>query len=429
MFMFEKALDGSRRYWIAIGVLSVLVLQALAAYVREHEVGLVITGLSRDVPWGLDISQFAFCVGLGASAVVVVLPYYLHDWKVFGKITLLGEMLGMVAVFMAMLFIFVCMGQPMRLLNVILYPHPNSLIFWDLFVLSGYVLLNAVITVTLLSAEHEDVPPPGWIKPVILLSLPWAISIHTVTAFLFSGLAGRSYWMTPLLAPRFLASAFTSGPALLILIFLLLRRLKVFNADSQVVPRLLSILTYCLLINLFFLAVELFTVFYSGVPEHVEHFEYLFVGLGGSYNFVPFMWLSVLLGLTSLVLLMIPKLRNNPSVVPVACAFAFASVWLDKGLSWVAGGFTPSPLGVVTPYRPTWPEWRIVLGIWALGALLLTVFYKIAFAVRAEKDSRALPRRESPRAALVQPGGQALAASGAAEGGGVMPTSGRELRG
>ncbi len=158
--------------------------------------------------WGLYISQFVFFIGLGASAVVVVLPYYLHDWKAFGKTTMMGEILGMCSVIMAMLFIFVSMGQPQRVLNVLRYPHPNSLIFWDMTVLSGYVLLNAIITVTLLRAKHEGVPPPKWIKPVILLSIPWAISIHTVTAFILSGLAARPFWMNPIMAPRFLVRLF-----------------------------------------------------------------------------------------------------------------------------------------------------------------------------------------------------------------------------
>jgi Ni/Fe-hydrogenase subunit HybB-like protein len=187
MFMFEKALTGSRRYWLWLGLLSILMVLGFFEWIREQQIGLGLTGLTRDVPWGLYIGQFVFCVGLGASALVVVLPFYLHDWKAFGKITILGEILGMVSVMMAMLFIFASIGRPMRLLNVLLYPHPHSLIFWDLLVLSGYVVLNAVITVTLLSAERDEVVPPRWTRPLILVSLPWAVSIHTVTAFLLCG--------------------------------------------------------------------------------------------------------------------------------------------------------------------------------------------------------------------------------------------------
>jgi molybdopterin-containing oxidoreductase family membrane subunit len=380
--MVEKALEGSRRYWLWIGVLLAFILAGFVAYLHEQEVGLAVTGLSRDVPWGLYIAQFVFCVGLGASALVVVLPYYLHNWKAFSRITVLGEILGMVSVFMAMVFIFVSMGRPMRLINVILYPHPRSLIFWDLLVLSTYVLINAVITITLVSAEHEQVSPPKWIRSLVLLSLPWAIGIHTVTAFLFSGLPGRSFWMTPVLAPRFLVSAFTSGPALLIFLLLVLRRLRLFDVGAEAFSKLTWFVTYCMLMNVFFVLMEVFTVFYSGIPEHKEHFQFLFAGLDGNYHMVPWMWLSALLALTSLVVLLVPKYRVQPALLLVACGSAFFSLWLDKGLGLTVGGFTPTPLGTLTHYTPTLPEWEVVLGIWALGALLITVLYKITLSVR-----------------------------------------------
>ena len=213
MFMCEKAVVGSRRYWAWIGALCAVMLLGSLCYLRQLQVGLAITGLSRDVTWGLYIAQFTFLVGVAASAVMVVLPYYLHDWKAFGKITILGEFLAIAAVTMCMLFIFVDMGQPMRVLNVLLYPTPNSMMFWDMLSLGGYLLLNAVITLVTLSAERKGVAPPGWIRPVIIVSIPWAISIHTITAFLYSGLPGRSFWLTALLAPRFLASAFASSLA------------------------------------------------------------------------------------------------------------------------------------------------------------------------------------------------------------------------
>ena len=382
MFQFEKALVGSRKYWIWMAFLLVVILVGFLAYLREEEIGLAVTALSRDVVWGLYIAQFVFCVGLGASAVVVVVPYYLHDWRAFSKITLLGEMLGMCSVILAMLFILVSMGQPQRVFNVLLYPHPNSLIFWDLLVLSGYVLLNAVITVTLLNAESQEIAPPKWIKPIIVLSIPWAVSIHIVTAFLLSGLAARSFWMTPLLAPRFLASAFASGPALLILLLLLLRRLKVFDAPKEAIQKLALIVTYCVLINLFFVGVELFTVFYSQIPEPLEHYRYLFFGLNGHAPLAAPMWISMLLSVASVLLLLVPTWRANLRLLSLACAFVFASIWLEKGLGLVTGGFTPSPLGAVTPYVPNLAEWTVAIGIWALGALMITGLYKIAISVR-----------------------------------------------
>ena len=382
MFMFEKAVVGSRRYWLWILGLFAIIGLGLVFYIRQYHEGLAITGMNRSVTWGLYIAQFTFLVGVAASAVMVVLPYYLHNFKVFGKITILGEFLAISSVTMCMLFIFVDMGQPTRVMNVILHPVPHSMMFWDMISLSGYLLLNAVIALVSLSAERKGVAPPGWIKPVIILSIPWAVSIHTVTAFLYSGLPGRSFWLTAILAPRFLASAFAAGPALLILLCLLLRKLTWFDVGREPIQKLSTIVTYAMLINVFFVLMEVFTVFYSGIPEHKQHFQYLFVGLDGRHALVPWMWTSVLLGVVALVLLIVPRYRHNEKILALTCGMVFLSLWIDKGLGLIIGGFVPSPFGAITEYVPTLPEISIAVAIWAIGALMITVFYKIALSVR-----------------------------------------------
>ncbi|HET7185714.1 MAG TPA: NrfD/PsrC family molybdoenzyme membrane anchor subunit [Terriglobales bacterium] len=382
MFMLEKAMVGSRRYWGWLALLLLLITLGAGCYLRQLRDGLVITGLSRDVIWGLYIAQFTFFVGVAASAVMVVLPYYLHDVKAFQKITILGELLAVSAVTMCMLFVVVDMGQPARVLNVLRYPTLSSVMFWDLISLGGYLLLNGVISIVMLSSERTGVPAPHWIRPVILVSIPWAVSIHTVTAFLYSGLAGRTFWMTAILAPRFLASAFASGPALLILLCLLLRRLTSFDAGEDAIRKLGVITAYAMSLSVFFVLLELFTVFYSRIPEEMEHFRFLFVGLEGDRHLAPWMWISAVTGMVALVLLLVPKLRNNESVLAAAAVLVFVSLWIEKGLGLIVGGFVPSPLGSVTRYSPTAPEWVIVLGVWAIGALMITVFYKITVSVR-----------------------------------------------
>jgi Ni/Fe-hydrogenase subunit HybB-like protein len=382
MFMFEKAIEGGRRYWVWVLFLAGIILAGFLCYLRQLTQGLAITGLSRDVTWGLYIAQFTFFVGVAASAVMVVLPYYLHDYKQFGRITILGEFLAVGAVTMCMLFIFVDMGQPTRVLNVMRYPTPWSLMFWDMISLSGYLVLNALISLVMLSSERQGVSPPKWIRPIIILSIPWAVSIHTVTAFLYSGLPGRTFWMSAVLAPRFLASAFAAGPALLILLCLVLRKVAGFDAGREAIHQLGIIVTYAMVVNVFLVAMEFFTAFYSRIPEHLEHFRYVFLGLDGNYHLAPWMWLSALLALAALALLLVPKWRNNPRLLPVACVCVFVSLWLDKGLGLIVGGFTPSPFGVITTYTPTWPEATIALGVWAIGALIITLLYKIALSVR-----------------------------------------------
>lgn len=382
--MLEKALSGSRTYWAWIFSLLVVIGVGAACWYWQLTEGLTITGLSRDVVWGFYIAQFTFLVGVAASAVMVVLPYYLHNYKAFGKITILGEFLAIAAVIMCMTFIFVDMGMPIRILNVFLHPTPHSMMFWDTVALGGYLVLNVLISRITLSAERKGDPPPGWIKPIIILSIPWAVSIHTVTAFLYAGLAARPFWLTAILAPRFLASAFAAGPALLILLAFVVRKVSDFDPGQQAIRALSTIVTYAMLANVFFVAMELFTALYSDIPEHVSHFTFLFMGLEGEATLAPWMWTSVVLAVVALVLLLNPSTRKNETSLIVACVAVFASLWIDKGLGMVIAGFVPSPLGKVVHYSPTAPELAISLAIWAGGLLIVTGLYKIALEVRGQ---------------------------------------------
>jgi molybdopterin-containing oxidoreductase family membrane subunit len=397
MFMIEKALVGGRRYWTWTLGLLVVVAVGLLCYFRQLSYGLGITGMSRNVTWGLYIGQFTFLVGVAASAVMVILPYYLHNHKEFARMAILGEFLAISAVSMCVLFIFVDMGQPARVLNILLYPTPRSIMFWDMVSLGGYLVLNAVIALVTLGAERKGIAPPGWIKPVILLSIPWAISIHTVTAFLYSGLPGRSFWLTAILAPRFLASAFASGPALLILLCILLRKLTGYDVGSKAISGLAVIVTYAMIVNVFFLLMELFTSFYSQIPSLVEHFQIMYTGVQGPASLLLFLGrLSLALMAIALLLLLIPGTRRNEPTLVVACAVTFLSLWIDKGVCLVVGGFMPSPLGAITRYVPTLAETLISAAVWALGALMITVFYKIALSVRQSTLGLPVERGTAP---------------------------------
>ncbi len=382
--MLENALIGGRRYWGWIIFLVIIIGIGFYFYLQQLTHGLVITGLSRDVTWGFYIAQFTFLVGVAASAVMVVLPYYLHNYKEFAKLTILGEFLAISSVVMCLLFIMVDLGQPFRAVNMILYPTPQSILFWDMVVLNGYLLLNVVISRVTLDSERKGIAPPKWIKPVIILSIPWAISIHTVTAFIYCGLGARPFWLTAILAPRFLASAFAAGPALLILLCIVVRNLTKFDPGKEPIQKLAQIVAYAMAVNIFFVLLEMFTALYSAMPEHVIHFRYLFVGIEGANNLVPWMWVCEIIGFASLTLLIIPKLRRNETILTIACIGVFISLWIDKGLAMVVAGFVPTPLGKVTEYSPTMPELLISLGIYGIGFLLITVFYKIALSVRKE---------------------------------------------
>jgi molybdopterin-containing oxidoreductase family membrane subunit len=382
--MLELAFKGSKKYYGWTTALVVLIGIGFWFYLKQLDFGLGITGMSRDVSWGFYIAQFTFLVGVAAGGVMVVLPYYLHDYKAFGKVTILGEFLAIAAVVMCGLFIIVDLGQPMRMLNILLYPSPNSVLFWDMIVLNGYLFLNILIGWNVLEAERNNTRYQAWLKPFIYISIPWAISIHTVTAYLYSGLPGRGFWLTAIMAPRFLSSAFASGPALLILLCLIIRKFTKFDPGREQIQTLAKIVAYAICLNVFFFLCEIFTVFYSQIPEHMDHFKYLFTGLHGHSVYVFWMRLSLALMLVGIILLVNPFTRKNEGVLAVACVAVFAGTWIDKGLGIISGGFVPNPLHQINEYVPTFPEIMITLGIWATGFIVLTALYKIAVSVKEE---------------------------------------------
>jgi len=359
-------------------------LAGLVCWLVQLRVGLGLTGMSRDISWGVYIANFTFLVGVAAAAVMVVLPYYIHHYKAFGRITVLAEFLGVAAVVMCLLFILVDLGNPVRMLNMILHPTPNSVLFWDMIVLNGYLFLNILIGWTVLGAERKSAPPPGWIKPFIYLSIPWAISIHTVTAFLYAGLPGRHFWLTAIMAARFLSSAFAAGPALLILFCLIVRKTTRFDPGKEQIRTLAGIVTYAMILNIFFVLLEVFTAFYSQIPGHMHTFEYLFHGLHGHNALVPWMWVSYSFAVIALVLLIVPATRRAEDVLVVACVSVFIATWIDKGVGLVIGGFIPNPFEKITEYTATLPEILITLGIWATGFFILTFLYKVAISVKEE---------------------------------------------
>jgi len=220
---------GDRSYYMWIGTLGFFILLGLSAYLDQLDRGLINTAMRDQVSWGFYISNFTFLVGVAAAAVLLVVPAYIYNFKPIKEIVLFGELLAISAITMCILFIMVDMGRPERVWHILpivgMMHFPQSLLAWDVVVLNGYLAINAIIAFYVLyrlsiGKEYSM----SVIGPLIILSIPWAVSIHTVTAFLYNGLVARPFWNASILAPRFLASAFCSGPALMIILFQIIRR-------------------------------------------------------------------------------------------------------------------------------------------------------------------------------------------------------------
>lgn len=386
------ALTGSRRYYAWLLALLSITAVGFYYYLYQLRYGLFVTGLRDQVVWGSYIANFTFLVGVAAAAVMIVIPAYLYGYKDFKPVTLLGEMLASSALIMCIIYVMCDMGRPDRawhLLPFIGRPNfPSSLLTWDVLVLCGYLFINMFIPGYMLySRYHHREPSKKILLPFTYLSIPWAVSIHTVTAFIYCGMVSRPIWNTALMAPRFLATAFAAGPALIIIVVQIVRRYTPYGSpgDKFEIPdatlfRIANIVLVAMLISLFFTACEIFTVFYSA-SSHQAPLEYLYFGLHGHGILRPYIWLALMAMVIATILLMVPRTRKNLVTLNAACMLLFAGIWTEKGMGLILPAFIPSPLGEVAEYWPSNPEVVISISIWALGALIFTMLAKIAIQI------------------------------------------------
>ena len=381
----EETTTGNRAYHIWMAVLTALMCLGTYSYSIQLREGLSVTGMHDHVSWGLYISNFTFLVGVAAAAVVLVLPaYILHDVD-FGRAVLMGEAVAVSAVIMAISFVVVDVGGPARLWHAIpvigLLNWPNSLLAWDIIVLNGYLVLNVCIPLYIVLAHYRGLQPDKRrYVPFVMLSIFWAVSLHLVTAFLYAGLASRPYWNNALMGPRFLATAFAAGPALMILILDAIRRKTDFDVGDATIHKLSLVVTVAAQISIIMLLSELFKEFYFPT-HHSLSAQYLYFGLDGKASLKPFIWVSVGMVLTSTFILTLHPLRARPGWRNTACALLFLGILLEKGLGTIIPGFIPEPWGRIDEYVPTWIELTVSLGIWALGAFVFTVLAKAAIPI------------------------------------------------
>jgi len=389
------------RFVILLALIGLLIAGGLWAYLRQLTIGIGVTGLGRDVTWGLYIAQFTFTEGLAAAALVVLLPLSLREAAELRPLALFAVLVSIAAVSMCLLFILVDLGQPWRVFNVLLHPTPSSLMFWDMVSLGGYLVINAVIAMALLERRRTAMREPRWLRALVLLSLPWGFAVHTVTAFLYSGMPGRSLWFTTILAPRFIASALAASAALLLLLSLLLERLGAIESGPRVRQRLGPMLTYALAATVFCLLPELFSTFYGQVPEQVSALNFLYGGLSGHSPLAAASLLAVALLLVALVLPLFASAARRGPLQVIAAALTLVGIGLDKGFGLIIAGFAPTPLGAIPAYSPTGTEWLVVGGVWGIGALIVAVSFRVALesgATQGTASSRERPAAEPAQA-------------------------------
>jgi Ni/Fe-hydrogenase subunit HybB-like protein len=382
--IWRLSFRGGWKFYAWMIVLTVLALLGLHAWAKQFVLGLQTTGMTNQVSWGAYIANFTFLVGVAAAAVMLVIPAYVYKKEHMHEVVIFGELMAIAVIIMCLLFVTVDLGHPERFHHLIppigIFNFPGSILSWDVIVLNGYLLLNLHIAGYLLYCRYcRREPSRMFYIPFVFLSIAWAVSIHTVTAFLYVGLAGRSYWHHPLVPSRFLASAFVAGPALMILTFQVVRRVTLYYIGDRPIFTLRMIMTVAMIINMFLLGSELFTEFYYPT-QHAAAAQYLYFGLHGHAGLVPWIWTAIGLNALGLILLITPLSRNIVGL-NIACVACFIGIWTEKGMGLIVPGFVPSPLGQIVEYLPTRNETLVCLGIWACGALLYSWMLHVAIPI------------------------------------------------
>jgi molybdopterin-containing oxidoreductase family membrane subunit len=375
----------------------VLIASGALAYARQLSTGLIVTAMRDQVSWAFYIGNFTFLVGVAAAAVVLVIPAYVYDWKPIRQIVVYGELLAVSAIVMCFLFVLVDIGRPDRVWHLIPWVghlnFPSSLLAWDVIVLNLYFLLNLVVVTHILYRAFTGRPyATRLVVPLVLLSIPMAVGIHTVTAFLYNGLAARPYWNSSILAPQFLASAFCSGPAILLIMLQLLRRFTRFEIQDDAIHKIAELMAYAMFLNLFLHGAEAFKEFYSDT-QHLLYTKYWYSGLGAHRTLVPYAWSAVALNLLAFALFIVPATRRRWLTLNLGCLATYAGVYIEKGMGLIIPGLTPDTLGEIYEYSPTLTELRIAAGIFSVGFLIFTLMLKVAVPIalgefRSDRDAR-----------------------------------------
>ncbi len=382
---FRQVLSGGAAYWTWMISLVVMIGVGLVAYAHQARLGLIATNMRDQVSWAFYVGNFTFLVGVAAAAVLLVIPAYVYQWKPIKEVAVLGELLAISALTMCLLFILVDIGHPERFLHlmpVVGTPNwPASLLAWDALVLNAYLGLNLILVVYLLFTAYRGRHYSTRIfLPLVLLSIPLAIATHTVTAFLYNGMASRPYWNASILAPRFIASAFCSGPAVLIILFQILRRTNDLPIKDEAIWKIAELMAYAMFLNLFLLGAELFKEYYSAT-EHLLYTQYLWTGIGEHRALVPYAWLSLGCSLVAFVLFLIPGTRRHFVTLNLGCVLIWVGVYIEKGMGLIIPGMTPDTLGEIYEYTPTMTEWAVAVGVFGTGFLVFTVLVKIAVPI------------------------------------------------
>ncbi|MCI5188876.1 MAG: hypothetical protein D3905_03545 [Candidatus Electrothrix sp. AS4_5] len=375
------AVKGGKVYYSWLLFLSFFVLVGLVTTYIQMTTGLIVTGATDQIIWELFVSNFIHCPSIASAAVLVVTPAYIYKRKDMKQLAVIGEAIAMVFVIIGFNFIFFHMGRPDRFWHTIpgigIFNFPSSVLTYDIIVLNVYLVLNAVAVFYYLYKHYVDQPlNTKFYTPLIWFAVAWGPFIHIITAFILSSNAQMAVWHSALMPFSFLAMAAAAGPALVIVIFLVIRKFTKLEIADSVIDFFSQVIIWGVGLLILMFAVEFFTELYPAT-HHAAPLEYAIKGHNGMKPYTPWFWGVMTVFVVQFLLLCNSKIRKSYNfLLPLICISVFLSVLIEKPSVLIFPAFSPTPLGEYAVYHPTLIEICNVLFIWASGFMLLTMILK-----------------------------------------------------
>jgi molybdopterin-containing oxidoreductase family membrane subunit len=383
------AIKGGTKYYAWLLFLAFFILIGSYTAYLQFTQGLIVTGATDQITLESFFASFVFTAHVAAAAVLVVAPGYLYHRQDMKELAVIGEIVAMVFVATGITFVLFHMGRPDRIFHMIpgigFMNFPNSMLAYDTIVLNVYLILNCIGVVYILYKKYigkfEAKELAIWFKPIVFLAIAWGPLIHIVTAFVLASNARIGTWSSAVLPFAFLSMAGASGPALIVLLFLLIRKNTKLAINDSVIDLMTTIIAWSLGIIILVFAAEIFTLLYPGTM-HADSLKYTMFGHNGLNAYVPWFWGVMVAIVGSFVALLFSKVRRSyDRWLPLVCFVVFVAILTEKPMVLVFPAFSPTPLGEYAEYHVTLIEFFNVLFVWALGFLSLTLILKGAIGI------------------------------------------------
>ena len=390
-----------------MGFLSVSLLICLYAYALQLKTGLGVAGIRDYITWGIYLSNFVFFVASSLIGMLISAVLGLIGMKWITPLTRIAETIAVAFAAVAGLVIVSDMGRPERLAYVFIYGRAQSPILWDVTVITTYFVLSLLLLFLPMIADmaiihRKSTSLPGWLKPVyktlslnftdspeqnkiinrcirilLILVIPAALSIHTVTSWLFA-VTSRAGWDSTLFGPYFVSGAFVAGSAAVIIAMFFFRKnykLQDYLTDLHF-SNMGKVLVTVSLVYLYFNINEFLVPGYKLKRADAVHLHELLVGKDAIL-----FWLVQTAGLLIPILLMMFKPFRKPLPIMLISVAVLIAAWIKRYLIVIPTQEHPFlPIQHVPQnfmhYSPTLIETLISIAPFILVLIIITLISK-----------------------------------------------------